>query len=282
MDGARVGVVLDMPGKECDAVHFWNVPWHSFVRINMRRDVTCTEGLSIGNRIAMAGIAVQWIATKARTSQVIVSDGDKCIEHKAGLLRMSAPPLAGDGLLVAFGGLRSSSGSGAQVMNWKEHTHVELRSPVRARLLSADQSRVALHREDGKTDVFTSTGELLARLATTPARAMALRGNRLILLSRLRLEVWSVTAGKRIQSWGVPQGTRPEIDLHHGIAVFVTGRAVHAVDVASGRRSVLARTPSHPRAQIETAGVAYQYNERGRGALRFIGLAAVESSVGRG
>ena len=53
---------------------------------------------------------------------------------------------------------------------------------------------------------------------------------------------------------------------------------MHALDMESGRRSVLALTPSRPHAQIDTAGVAYRYNERRRGALRFIGLAAVESA----
>ena len=280
MDGPRVSVVLDVPGRDCDAVHFWNVPWHSFVRINMRRDVTCTEGLAIGDSLAMAGIAVQWIATKARTSQVIVSDGDKCIEHKAGVLRTPTPPLAGDGLHLAFGGLRSGASSGVELMNWKTHTHVALRSTTRARALSVDQNRVALLGQHGQTHLFTADGKLVTRLLTGAPRAIALRGNQLVTLTERMLQVWSVEQRRQVGSWQLPSNTRSEVDVHHGIAVFVADRSVYALDLRSGRRVALARTPTRPRAQIETAGVAYQFNADSRGALTFIPLATVERLLG--
>ena len=279
MEEGRVGVVLDHPGKECDAVRFWAVTWHSFVRINMRDGATCTEGMAIGDAMAMAGIAVEWVATKGPVSQVVSSDGDKCVEHKAGLLRSRGAALAGDGLLLGFGGLRSGR-SGVEVMNWKTHEHVALRSPVAARALAVDQNRIAVLREDGRTDIFGEKGKLLRRLPTkTATRALALRGDQLLTITGRRLDVWTVDSGERLHSWPLPGRIRPEVDLHYGIAVFVSGRTVQAIDVTSGRRVVLARTPSRPRVQIETIGVAYQFNTGRRGALRFVPLSTVEEKL---
>ena len=166
-------------------------------------------------------------------------------------------------------------------MNWKTHTHVALRSTSPAQALSVDQNRVALLGQDGQTELFTANGKLIARLRTGAPSAIALRGDRLVTIAEGKLDVWNVATRQRLASWALPSGTRSEVDLHHGIAVVVVvGHSVQALDVASGRRVVLARTPSRPRAQIETAGVAYQFNAGNRGVLRVIALAKVERALG--
>ena len=87
MDGPRVAVVLDAPRQACDPVRFWNVPWHSFVRINMFEDLTCAEGMQMGSKLAIAGIGAEWLATEGGAQRIIVSDSKACIEEVAGTPR---------------------------------------------------------------------------------------------------------------------------------------------------------------------------------------------------
>ena len=63
MDGQRVGVVLDAPGAACDQVHYWNIPWHYFARINMAEDLTCSRHMSIRS-LSLGGLTSEWVAVR--------------------------------------------------------------------------------------------------------------------------------------------------------------------------------------------------------------------------
>ena len=52
------------------------------------------------------------------------------------------------------------------------------------------------------------------------------------------------------------------------------------MDVNTGRTATLARAPQAVRAAIEAPGVAYTYNARGHGYLRFVPMSTVERSLG--
>ena len=54
---------------------------------------------------------------------------------------------------------------------------------------------------------------------------------------------------------------------------------VIALDLETGRRAVVARTPGAVHAQIEAPGIAYRYNARGRGFVRFVPFARIERAL---
>lgn len=284
MDGPRVAVMLDAPGRTCDPVRFWNVPWHSFVRINMIEDLTCAHGMQMGAALAIAGIGAEWVATKAGTPRIIVSDSKACIEDVAGTIRTATtPPLAGDGLLLAFGGPAGSSleRGAVALVNWKTKRRVIVPTLSPARALSLDQDRLAVLGADRRVAIFASDGARIATLETATPRAIALRGHEVVVATRAgTLEVWDVSTGRRTHAWRLPRGTSPSIDVHFGIAVFSAGRTVYALRLDTGRVVALSRAPRPSKVQIEASGVVYQYNAGGRSFMKFIPLAAVEHALG--
>ena len=282
MDGARVAVVLDAPGTACDAVGVWNIPRHWFVRVNMVEHATCGRHLALGSDLAIAGIGAGWVGTKAGRSQAFYSDTTTCVESVAGSTRSARAPIAGDGRLLAFGGIRrAGSPRGAVALaNWKTEKEVFADLPSAARALSVDQGRVAVLRADNRVSVLAVDGSLITTLKPQSPRAIALRGSQLAVATGSgRLELWDLESRSREHSWLLPRGTRPAIDVQYGIAVFSSARTVYAMRLDTGRVVALAHVPHSTRVQIEEPGVVYAYNT-GRGSvMRFIALAAVEGPL---
>ena len=293
MDGPRVAVVLDAPGRACDPVRFWNVPWHSFVRINMFEDLTCAHGMQMGAGLAIAGIGAQWLAIERGKQRIIVSDSKACIEEVAGTLgaRDGTPPLTGDGTLLAFGSPRGShledgttlEHEAVVLMNWKTRERTVVRTPVPALALSLDQGRVAMVRADHRVAVLAANGDEIATLETDEPHAIVLRGRELVVATKTgAIEVWDVRTQRRIHVWQSPGGTASSLDAHYGIAVFSVGRTVYALRLATGRLVALARSSSSVNVQIEAPGVVYQHtNDRGS-FMKFVSLSAVERTLRQG
>jgi hypothetical protein len=270
MDGQRVAVLLDAPAGQCEEVRLWSIPWHYFGRIDMGEDLTCGAGMDI-HRISLSGIRIEWVATLRGSTNVIVTDAKRCIERiVADASLPNGISLAGDHGLVAFTGATSrpsARDSGVLALG------------ADARGLSVDGRRVAVLRSDGRVELRGPRGRLIRTIAPSRARAIALRRDRLVVLTRVgTLEVWNTLSGSREHVWRVPAAS--EVDLHYDIAVFTAGKRVYALQLDTGRLALLARAPSHARVQIEEPGVVYQYNTRRGGELRFIPLATVEATLG--
>jgi hypothetical protein len=271
MDGQRVAVLLHGPAGRCQVVRMWSIAWHYFGRIDMERDVTCEAGMKI-NRISLSGIKIGWVATVRRATRVILTDADSCIERV--LARAASPgavSLAGDSGLLAYGGSVSRGPA-------REPGVIALGSGVRA--LSVDSRRMAVLRVDGRIELRGAHGRLIRTIAPIGARAIALRRERIVVLTRARtLEVWNTTSGSREHVWRVPTARSSRVDVQYDIAVFAAAGRVYALQLDSGRLALLARTPGAARVQIEEPGVVYQYNAKTRGQLRFIPLASVEDAL---
>jgi hypothetical protein len=67
--------------------------------------------------------------------------------------------------------------------------------------------------------------------------------------------------------------------VYYGVAVLTSGRAVYALDLASGRRIVIARAPTNAHVAIEAPGIVYVFNLRGQGHARFVPLRAIEAAL---
>jgi hypothetical protein len=282
MDGPRVAVALDAPAGACDQVRFWNIPWHYFIRVSMQDEPTCDDGPGLAIRsVALAGISAEWVATGHGVTRVAGSNSSRCIEQ---LLATpdgaSGVRLAGDGRLLGFAD--SSTVGRVHIVGRSGFTPSPLiHSPASLAALSVDGGRLAALRGDGVVDVIAADGRLVVRLRPTAPRAIALRGDRLAVLSAdSTVEVWSTATGTLRHVWRVPAGMSPALDVHFGVAVLTRGGTVYALALQNGRLTTLARAVRHVRAQIESSGVVYQYNGARGGELRFVPMSVVEAKLG--
>lgn len=116
---------------------------------------------------------------------------------------------------------------------------------------------------DGSIAMWHAHGARYGRVPDARARAAALdRGLVVILRSdRPRLDVRRLS-GWRIASWQVASGAASLLDADGGTAVYLAGRSVHEVDLASGADRTVATAPRGTTlldAQIEPGLVAYAF-----------------------
>jgi hypothetical protein len=115
------------------------------------------------------------------------------------------------------------------------------------------------------------------------------------------IEVYDRLSGALLHKWPITggigeNGVGPQLDASGGIAVYIAGPSLHALDLLTGKVVVLAthRAMSEDEinsAQIDYAGLLYDYNMFGayavrgtyyvRGRVVFIPYATVAKSVGR-
>jgi hypothetical protein len=109
MDGQRVGVVLNAPGQACDQVHYLNIPWHYFARINMPDDLTCARHMSIRS-LSLGGLTSEWVAVRDHVARVVMSNSIACIERVIATGAASGRILlAGDRGMLGLGRLPGST-----------------------------------------------------------------------------------------------------------------------------------------------------------------------------
>ena len=191
MDGQRVGVVLNAPGQACDQIHYWNIPWHYFARINMPDDLTCSRHMSIRS-LSLGGLTSEWVAVRNHIARVVMSNSIACIERVVATGSAAGSILlAGDRGLLGLGHLPGStllSRSGFDPVT--RAVVASARGPVLS--LSADDGRLASLGTDGRVTFQRPDGTIGGALAPgTDSRAIALRRNRLVVLAGSRLEVWN-------------------------------------------------------------------------------------------
>jgi hypothetical protein len=289
MDGTRVGVAVDDPDQSCDRVFFWNVPWHfeiDVTRLLMPRRLTCPDGGGPRiTQIAFGGVGLEWVAHYGRTTKLLTATLVNCdIRIVTSGDRVSG--VAGDGSVLAYAleGRRGTAGPVA-VVTLRHHHLDDAVVPGRtlarlaARSIAADARRVAALDANGRIELRTTRGRLRRALRVPGAAAVALRSDDLVALGHGRLRVFDAASGRAGQVWRVPSAARPEVDVHFGVAVITAGHKVIAVDLETGRRAVLARAPGAVHAQIEAPGIAYRYNARGRGFVRFVPFARIERAL---
>jgi hypothetical protein len=146
--------------------------------------------------------------------------------------------------------------------------------------LAADIRRLAVLMPDGRIELRAADGSLLHEFGPIlHARAVALRANRLVVLTHGSLEVLDATTGRHLQTWPAPGEARGTLDVQYGVAVIPVGRQVLAISLETGRRFVAASAPAAVDAEIEAPGIAYAYNVKGRGILKFIPFARLERAL---
>lgn len=147
---------------------------------------------------------------------------------------------------------------------------------------SADAGRVAVLRGDGSVEVFGIAGQALETVSPPSARAIALTGGLLAVLTKDRtVAVYDRTAGTLLYTWPVAAGGT-SIDASQGVAVYVASNHVHLLDLSTGD-DVTVITPARAQisgARIDVAGLLYGYDTRTEGKIAFVPFSSITKSFG--
>ena len=146
--------------------------------------------------------------------------------------------------------------------------------------LSTFDGGVAVLGTQGRVSITTRGGALGRQIETGRSRAVALRRNVIVVLSdRGTLDVYS----RRCRNAGSIPGPcrlrRTSLDVQFGTALLTAGKNVYAMNLATGRMAHLFHAPTRVAAQIEAPGAAIQFNQAGRGYLRFVPMSRIETST---
>ncbi len=150
---------------------------------------------------------------------------------------------------------------------------------------SADLDRIAVVRDLAKVALYSGTGRRLRVFTPSSVREVALRKDYLVVPTRsATLEIFNARTGGKVRTLPVAPGAS-RLDVHSGIAVYSTGRFVHALRLADGKDVVVATGKRAIVADaVEASGVAYAYNTfKGLeyvGNLGFLSLAKVNALLG--
>jgi hypothetical protein len=137
-------------------------------------------------------------------------------------------------------------------------------------------------RADGSVAIFGIGGQLLQTITPPPARAIALGGDQLSVLTSARtVLVYDRTSGALLHTWPIAAGATA-LDASNGIAAYVAPHNVHVLNLATGD-DVTIISPAGAQitgARIDTAGLLYGYDTRSEGKIIFAPFAAIAKSFG--
>ena len=159
--------------------------------------------------------------------------------------------------------------------------------PLSYPLVAADGGRLAVQDDAAaKVTILDAAGHVLKTIAIKPGshRGTALNGAQLAVLTGATIDVYSTQTGAPTTSLPASGAAPALTDLQSGLALYTTGRQVHAVRLSDGRNRVVATSPTALRgAQLESTGLWYAYNLASgttRGRVVFLPWAAVQTALG--
>jgi hypothetical protein len=282
MDGPRVATAYYNSANGCDRIAFWNVPWNYLAPVTRPPDQdeldeypTCAQAAGAQGPhvtgLAIAGIQAGWILSGA-ARPLITSTSATCVEH---IVKRDLHLVSGDRALLAYATRQGQIG--VIVPGRKPRALALPGGAGDVSALSVDDGRIAVLHGQGVVDVRTANGDLVASFTTNRPRAIALRADKVIVLTESEtLQVFDARTGVLGATWPVPHGLRGVVDAYYGIAVLSRNRQIFAVNLKSGKTALVATAPRAARVQIEAPGIAYGYNVSGHGELRFVSLSTVE------
>ncbi len=172
---------------------------------------------------------------------------------------------------------------------------------------SADRGRIALLRTDGTVAVYARDGSLLNTIAGAgragiqcsygcgaPGEAVALTSKLVAVLTEARvnrqagsIEVYDRTTGDLLHTWPAA-GYSWQFDAYGGIAVYLDGARLHALDLKTGKDAVVAKhRHTIQQVRLDRAGLLYYLNgawskRTGQdGKLVFVPFGTIAAKLGR-
>jgi hypothetical protein len=172
---------------------------------------------------------------------------------------------------------------------------------------SGDAGRIALLRSDGSAAIYGTAGNFVRKIVGAdfpcipgqpgPARcageAIALTGNLVAVLADPNpwgqagsIKVYDRTSGKLLHTW--PNITAWTFDAYAGIAIYGTDFDLHAIDLRTGKNTVVAETSyTIGGARFDKAGLLYYFNgpwsetNGQNGQLVFVPFKTIAAKLGR-
>lgn len=308
LDGASAAYDVSGRGGRCNRAYLWNLATGVSTRISGARtcgaDSTSTGGGVV--ELAVAGRRAAWIVNQGGNTEsndmlvtaalpnpkeVVLARARRTGEAEEQLTGRWLGGLVSDGTRLTYNDWTTlAEGTIASGGLWRvsRTTSVSLSgrdsSVVVAR--SADAGHVAVLRADGTIAVHGINGALLSTITPTSARAVALSGDRLAVLTRMStVEVYDRTSGALLHTWPITPGAASLLDAHRGVAAYVVWRTLHALNLETGRDAVVAtQKRAIVGARIDVPGVLYAYNTvsgiRDVGNVVLVPFAAVARRVG--
>ncbi len=282
MDGPRVAVAVGDTSGRCDRVLYWNVAWNPAQRVSSAGGPTCMvrpENVQIP-AVAIGGFRAEWLVTENGASR-LVAGSPLCQEWVLGRYgRVGAvTSLTGDGGTLAFAATTGGR-STVSVVN-AAYRPVPVATGAGSPVLAADGSRIAILWPDGRVQIVSRGGRILAAFHGRPANAVSLQGNALVTLGGGRVSVFDVRTGKSIRHFRVA-ASATGADLQDGVFAFAEGRNAMVLDLATGRTAVVGRAPTRlVGVQIEGPGLAYAWSSGSRGEAQFVTTRQLDLALGR-
>ncbi len=149
-------------------------------------------------------------------------------------------------------------------------------------IVAVNAGRIAVQQQNGSVILYSSTGTVLKTIPV-PSGTFAgtvLSGNQLVTLRNGALEVYDATSAGLTKSIPVAAPKPTLRGASGGLAVYVSGTAVHVVRLSDGKDVAIQPPGSAPvDAQIVPAGLFYSYNvptnKTAPGRVAFLSTAAV-------
>jgi hypothetical protein len=305
MDGNRVAYDVQGP-PGCNKLFVWNVRSGAGALVSGKQ--TCeADSTSTGGgvtAIALAGWRIAWIVNLGGNTEsndyLYTASLPKPKEKLRARARRTGDidgVLAGDWISGLVGG-----GDRLAVNRWSTDDQNDITKGSLQRIAdrlttialgastldasSLDLRRVAVLRPEGTVALYdTDTGKVLLIVTPSSARAVALRNDYLVVLTKSKtLEIYDAHTGALVKKWPVAAGAG-RLDVHSGLAVYAVGRTVHVLRLSDGKDAVLATAPRAIEGlQIEAPGIVYAYNTvegiKDVGNLAFVPLAKATSLLG--
>jgi hypothetical protein len=290
----------------------WNVRTGKTIRVSGKKtaaaDVTST-GMGVF-QLAIAGSRVAWIVNegsnlegddylytssvtdpKERQIASALRSGDSCTGREVQNCAVHwLGGLVGSGKLIALnrwttdsqgnvasGGLYTLNGTGTKSIAAGADT---------LWAASADGGREAVLRSDGSVAVYSATGNVLVTVTPPNAKAVALSGKNLVVLSKGRkLELYNAHTGSLLKTLSLKGKGPQNLDLQGQIAIYTSSSSVRGVNLSSGKDRAVGKLANRIAfARIDGAGVAYAANgvraSYGKATLAFVPMARVKAAVG--
>lgn len=128
--------------------------------------------------------------------------------------------------------------------------------------LSVDAGRILVDHENGTLELMSAGGATLQTFHVYIGDFLGakLEGNDVVVLKQTTIADYDAASGMLMHEWPLSAGDRTLVDVQDGIALYVTGTAVHLFRLADGREAVI-QAPGKGRvlAQLEPGGLFYSY-----------------------
>ena len=268
LDRSWLAVAEDPSGSGCAAVELIRLPASSGRLLTKPSGATCALGGTFWSArpIANALQTVVWIVRRGGTAEAVESKMGKpetALVTQRWITEPRGPflgPVVGTNWLTLFGAYtRGMDGKlvGGAISGNDRELWADDETPVPTGL--DDQEHAVSVGADGSIAMWQAHGARYGRVGGAHARTAAVDAGRVYVLrsDAPQLDV-RLLSGKLVRSWPVARGALPLLDVAGTAAVYCVGRAVHELNVATGRDRVVATAPARlVDAQVEQDWLVY-------------------------